>query len=288
MRLAGILLIACLGIPVSSAEIGRQTAPPGANAPGGRLIPVVDVPGFCCMDYVVLVTDRIRVNWNDRVPGVGTTVLKVTIRRVGQIADSVVEQSSGDATLDEAAERAVELTRELPPLPIAYPNPTLTIHLKFEYGEPVASLGAALRNLQRYNQRGDGGEFAPEIQFDTKGVEFGPWVRRFIAQVKRSWFIPDKAMSMKGHVVLTFNVHKDGTITDVEVRAPSGIDESNSAARGAVIAANPTQPLPPEYPAEKALFTVTFYYNEVPSPADGTHQAKPQASPPPETPASSH
>ncbi|PYQ89343.1 MAG: hypothetical protein DMG02_14440, partial [Acidobacteria bacterium] len=55
------------------------------------------------------------------------------------------------------------------------------------------SLGDALRNLQRYvqneqfdNQGGGGGQFGPEIQFDTKGVEFGPWIRRFIAQVKRN------------------------------------------------------------------------------------------------------
>ena len=81
-----------------------------------------------------------------------------------------------------------------------------------------------MRNLQRYtqnesfdNQGGGGGQFGPEIQFDTKGVEFGPWIRRFIAQVKRNWFIPYAAMSMKGHVVITFNVHKDGSITDLMV-----------------------------------------------------------------------
>ena len=36
------------------------------------------------------------------------------------------------------------------------------------------------------------------------------------------------------------------------------------AAVNALIASNPTQPLPPEYPDDKAFFTVTFYYNESP------------------------
>jgi len=133
------------------------------------------------------------------------------------------------------------------------------------------SLGDALRNLQRYtqneafdNQGGGGGQFGPEIQFDTKGVEFGPWIRRFIAQVKRNWFIPYAAMSMKGHVVITFNVHKDGSITDLNVVGPCPIDAFNNAAFGALAGSNPTQPLPPEYPSEKAFFTVTFFYNEVP------------------------
>jgi TonB family protein len=135
---------------------------------------------------------------------------------------------------------------------------------------PGGNLGDALRNLQRYVQNeqfdnaGGGGQFGPEIQFDTKGVEFGPWIRRFIAQVKRNWFIPYAAMSMKGHVVITFNIHKDGAITDLSVVGPSGVDAFNNAAFGALSASNPTQPLPPEYPSDKAFFTVTFYYNETP------------------------
>jgi TonB family protein len=133
------------------------------------------------------------------------------------------------------------------------------------------SLGDALRNLQRYtqnesfdNQGGTSGQFGPEIQFDTKGVEFGPWIRRFIAQVKRNWFIPYAAMSMKGHVVIQFNVHKDGSISDLTVVGPSPVDAFNNAAFGALSGSNPTQPLPPEYPADKAFFTVTFFYNETP------------------------
>jgi hypothetical protein len=31
------------------------------------------------------------------------------------------------------AQRAVTLTKQLPPLPEAFPNPTLTVHLNFEY-----------------------------------------------------------------------------------------------------------------------------------------------------------
>lgn len=132
------------------------------------------------------------------------------------------------------------------------------------------SLGDALRNLQRYVQRDNfdnsqgGGAFGPAIQFDTKGVEFGPWIRRFIAQVKRNWLIPYAAMSMRGRVVVTFNVHKDGTITDLAVVNASPIDAFNNAAYGALASSNPTAALPPEYPADRAFFTVTFFYNEEP------------------------
>ena len=133
------------------------------------------------------------------------------------------------------------------------------------------ALGEALRNLQRYvqdgnfdNPGGEGGQFGPFIQFDTKGVEFGPWVRRFVAQVKRNWFIPYAAMTMRGHVVLQFNVHKDGRITDIAVVGPSSVDAFNNAAHNAILTSNPTAPLPPEYPSDRAFFTVTFFYNEEP------------------------
>jgi TonB family protein len=99
--------------------------------------------------------------------------------------------------------------------------------------------------------------------FDSKGVEFGPWIRRFIAQVKRNWIVPPMAQS-QGHVVITFNVHKDGSITDLSVAMPCPVEDFNKAAYGALETSNPTLPLPSEYPEEKAFFTVNFYYNEQP------------------------
>jgi TonB family protein len=156
----------------------------------------------------------------------------------------------------------------LPPSDSGYRRPEETPR---EARAGSGALGEALRNLQKYvqnesfdNQSGNSGQFGPFIQFDTKGVEFGPWVRRFVAQVKRNWFIPYAAMTMRGHVVLQFNVHKDGRITDVAVVGASNVDAFNNAAANAILTSNPTEPLPPEYPADKAFFTVTFYYNEEP------------------------
>lgn len=137
---------------------------------------------------------------------------------------------------------------------------------------PAGTLGDALKDLQKYvdrqtfnNPNGGQNEFGPAIQFDTKGVEFGPWIRRFIAQVKRNWIVPNSAMAMRGRVVIQFNVHRDGTITDLTVVRPSEIDSFNRAALNSLMMSSPTTPLPPEYPDDKAFFTVTFYYNESPA-----------------------
>jgi TonB family protein len=134
---------------------------------------------------------------------------------------------------------------------------------------PSKNLGESLRNLQRYlqdqnfnNLRGGATEQDPDIQFDAKGVEFGPWLRRFVAQVKGNWFVPQAAMARPGRVVITFYVLKNGAILDLQVIQPSSIEGFTTAAFNALRLSNPTMPLPPEYPADRAFFTVTFRYNE--------------------------
>lgn len=133
------------------------------------------------------------------------------------------------------------------------------------------SLGQSLRNLQQYmskdqnfdNQKGgQNTDTDAAIQFDSKGVDFSSWLRRFEQQVRRNWFIPQSAMMLSGHVVLTFYVHKNGAISDLQVITPSNVTSFNSSSFNALKLSNPTTPLPAEYPDEKAFFTVTFLYNE--------------------------
>lgn len=167
------------------------------------------------------------------------------------------------------AERTAENRTPLPEAEHATPAPRQAQSPR----PPGGTLGEALRDLQKYVQReamnnptGGVQDFGPEIQFDSKGVEFGPWIRRFIAQVKRNWLIPNAALAMRGRVVIQFNVHRDGALTDLAIVRPSEIDSFNRAALNALMMSSPTTPLPPEYPDDKAFFTVTFYYNESPAP----------------------
>ena len=187
-----------------------------------------------------------------------------------ELSDSAPEErTAGPEATTPPAPPQPEATeaRLLPPAESGVPAQPV----ERERTRPSGTLGEALRNLQRYvqNQRFDnpqGGQRDPgaTIQFDTKGVEFGPWLRRFVAQVKRNWFVPQAAYSFRGHVVMQFNIWKDGHITDINIVQPSSIESFNVAAYNAIVSSNPVAPLPAEYPTEKAFFTVTFYYNEQP------------------------
>ncbi len=72
-------------------------------------------------------------------------------------------------------------------------------------------------------------------------------------------------MALRGRLVVDFDVHRDGRISDVVVSDPSSVDSFNSPARLAVEASSPADPLPDvRTPDDKAHFAVTFYYNEKP------------------------
>jgi TonB family protein len=92
----------------------------------------LDVANFCCPEYLDQMVTLIQRNWNNKHGVGGITVVRFTILRDGTIQSAQVEKPSGFDVLDSAATRAVALTR-LPMLPAAYDNPSLGVHMIFDY-----------------------------------------------------------------------------------------------------------------------------------------------------------
>ena len=107
---------------------GFGLATGGAGGSGVQL----DVSNFCCPEYIEQMVTLIQRNWQPNQGVRGTTLMKFTITRAGSIQGVMVERPSGFLALDLAAERAL-LTTRLPELPVQFPNPTLTVHITFEY-----------------------------------------------------------------------------------------------------------------------------------------------------------
>jgi TonB family protein len=198
--------------------------------------------------------DRAPIPENEAPRSVGNTPEKV----VGS-PDERTEDAAPPATPPAPAppqpDNATALLREAEPPPAPTP--------------PAPTAGRALRNLQRYlrdenydNPEGGATEPSADIQFDAKGVDFGPWLRRFRAQIRRNWLIPQVAELARGRVVVQFVVLRNGSLIEMRIVRPAGIDALTSSAVNALKLSNPTVPLPPEYPDDQILFTVTFLYNE--------------------------
>ena len=99
---------------------------------GGGTGVQVDFANFCCPEYLSQMVTLIQRNWQSNLGTPGKVVMKFTISRTGTIENVQVEQSSGFLAHELTAQRALLLTR-LPELPIQYPNPSLGIHMTFEY-----------------------------------------------------------------------------------------------------------------------------------------------------------
>ena len=99
---------------------------------GGGTGVTLDTANFCCPEYLSQMVTIIQRNWQSNQGVAGTVIMKFTITRAGTIESVQVEQPSGFQVHELNAQRALLLTR-LPELPIQYPNPSLTVHMRFEY-----------------------------------------------------------------------------------------------------------------------------------------------------------
>jgi protein TonB len=116
------------------AETGAQGFGGLSTGGGGTRGIVDDVDGsFCCPEYLGVMQQRIQANWNSRQEVAGSALIRFRILRDGTIVDLEIERSSGFYALDYAGQRALVATKKLPPLPTAFPNSSLTVHLMFDY-----------------------------------------------------------------------------------------------------------------------------------------------------------
>ena len=102
------------------------------NAGGGGGSAVTDVKDFCCPEYLTTVTNLIRQNWQQKQGQDGSSVVAFTIHRDGTLTDVSVEQGPNQL-LNLASQRAIVVTRHVPPLPAAFTGDHLTVHLAFQY-----------------------------------------------------------------------------------------------------------------------------------------------------------
>jgi TonB family protein len=115
------------------ADTGAKGVGFGLTTGGGGTGGYLDVANFCCPEYLGTMIQLIQRNWNSRQQVQGETLMKYVIQRDGRLTGIEVERSSGYFALDQNSQRALLLTRQLPPLPPQFTEPTLTVHLIFRY-----------------------------------------------------------------------------------------------------------------------------------------------------------
>lgn len=120
-----------VGVTRTETEARGQGFGLATGGSGGTGVQL-DVADFCCPEYIAQMVTLIQRSWQPNQGLRGATVMRFVITRAGSIEGVTVERPSGFLALDLAAERAL-LTTRLAELPSQFPNPTLTVHLTFEY-----------------------------------------------------------------------------------------------------------------------------------------------------------
>jgi TonB family protein len=116
----------------SKVETGSTSNEGGLSTGGGGTGAAMTNVNFCDPEYLGQMISLIHRNWQQQ-SGNGRPVVRYVIQRDGTLTEITLRQSSGNAGLDFMAQRAVMLTRAIPPLPQCYPHPTYAMNLTFEY-----------------------------------------------------------------------------------------------------------------------------------------------------------
>jgi TonB family protein len=137
---------------------------------------------------------------------------------------------------------------------------------------------AAAANRGKYGS-GEGGDYGlsqgrggakaldqAEILTDTMGVDFGPYLARITQIVRQNWYslMPPSVyppILKQGKLAIQFVILKDGNVSSMAVRTPSGDVALDRAAWASITASNPFPPLPKEFPGQVLGLRFYYFYN---------------------------
>ena len=102
-----------------------------------------------------------------------------------------------------------------------------------------------------------------EILSDTRGVDFGPYLKSILPTIRQNWLrlIPASAQTQKGKLAIEFAITKEGNVADMRIVATSGDVALDRPAWGSIANSSPFLPLPSEFGGPYLALRLLFYYN---------------------------
>jgi TonB family protein len=105
-----------------------------------------------------------------------------------------------------------------------------------------------------------------EILTDTMGVDFVPYLKHVLREIKQNWYnlIPEEAqvpLLKKGKVTIEFAILKDGKVAGMKLLRSSGDAALDRGAWGSITSSSPLPPLPSEFGGQYLGLRFSFAYN---------------------------
>jgi outer membrane biosynthesis protein TonB len=201
--------------------------------------------------------------------------------------------------------RAMERDRQPTPAPVsptpqpaAPPPPPVAAVTQPRLPQPVVDAPTAQPNFNRPSSSGNaiqdalhaaardrssgdlGGGRAPrrsgplnlggaEVLSDTQGVDFGPYLRRILSDIKRNWdpLIPAEAESplyKQGESYIRFSINPDGTIAAMHLDDSTHDEAINRSCWGSITSEGQFPPLPKEFRGPNLELRIHYLVNKQP------------------------
>lgn len=111
------------------------------------------------------------------------------------------------------------------------------------------------------------GKAGVEVLSDTQGVDFGRYIQRLLAEVRRAWLplIPEECNSplfKQGITGVRFTIQPDGRITGMNLDYSTHDDAINRAAWGSLKSLGSAPPLPKEFHGPNLELRIEFRVNK--------------------------
>ena len=152
------------------------------------------------------------------------------------------------------------------------------------FSNPAPTAGDAIRQAAEqaardHGQGGNYGDNAPiahqgpntgvEVLSDTQGVDFGPYLRRILGDIRRTWIplIPEEArppLNKQGETLIRFTILPDGRIGAMALDGSSHDDAINRAAWSGITGVGQFPPLPSSFHGPNLELRIEFLVNMTP------------------------
>jgi TonB family protein len=98
------------------------------------------------------------------------------------------------------------------------------------------------------------------VQIDGGNFPFASYISRMRQKIATTWEVPAGTEGLERSAVVFFRVHRDGSVSNVEIEKSSTLQLFDRSCQRAVIEAAPLPPLPREYSDEFVAVHFSFVY----------------------------
>ncbi len=150
-----------------------------------------------------------------------------------------------------------------PPPASRTPSPAPTPAEPESPPEPTNAIpfGQGGRPSINYGQTGDEGSGVGAVGEGTFGERYGSYVRAISQRISQNWLQGMVRGNVRNapRIYISFDILRDGSITNVKITTGSGIASLDRSARRAVLASNPLGPLPSDFRGRS--INVSFWFD---------------------------